>query len=1405
MSTIDERVVEMQFKNAGFISGVLKTVGVLQKLKDSLNLKGAQNSLNELDQAGKKFSLEGIGRAVDAISSKFNAMHIVAATVISNITNRALNAGIAIAKSLTIQPVIDGLSNYETKINAIQTILANTQAQGTTLSQVTAALQELNDYANKTVFNFADMTKNIGTFTAAGVDLQTSVSSIKGIANLAALSGSSSEQASGAMYQLSQAIAAGKVNLQDWNSVVNAGFGGKVFQNALIQTAAVHDKTVTAMIKKEGGFRNSLQKGWLTSKVLTETLNKFTGDLSNSQLKAMGYSEAEIKAIQKQAKAAVESATNIRTVTQLMQALHEEVGTAWANVWQALIGNITDATTTLSKVHTILENLFTTPVNDFAEFLQQWSDMGGRDIIIRAISNAFHALGAILKPVGQAFKDVFPPKTAFDFLIFTEKILFFTDKLKVSKQAAENIRKTFDGLFSLLKIGADVIGAVGKGVVAMFSGASGAAGSILGLTGNLGHFITHIKDVIESGDGLTKFFVSLGKILGTPINALSNLTNVFGFLGSAISKAYSRIQPFLSEAGNEFKNLGSAIASSIQSGGFANVESVINQGLFGLVLLSIRKFINGLGKSSGKETKGLIATIKESFEGLTGALQNMQATLKSAQLRNIAVAVGILAASILALSFVNVANLTKSLTAMTVMFTELVTALAIVTKISGSAGIIKLPIVAASLILLSTAIVILSGAVAILSRFSWESLAKGLGAIAILLTELVGAVALLSKNTLGVYSSALAMEAMAVAMNIMASAVGKLGGMDWKTLSKGIGSVAVLLLVIAGFNAISGGGAGLVKTAVSMVIISGALIVLSQAVQIFGAIPMGNLAKGLVGIAAALLIMAGGMILMTGTLAGSAALLVASAALVILANALTTLAGLSWAELAIALVALAGSLVLISAALIVINGALPGATALIVVAGALAIIAPVLALLGALSWVAIAKGLVALAGAFAIIGAAGVLLAAAVPGLLGLGAAVALIGVGVLAAGVGVAAFGAGIVILAAGITALGIALTAFVSSILGILPQLPRTFGAVITSFANAIGTAAPAIISALTRLLVSLLNAITKITPSLVRAFESILNGVLQILTKDAPRIVGSLVQMLTSMLNAMAARAGSFVTAGVNLIVAVLNGIARNVGRVVAAATNIVITFINTIGAGGLRITQAGVNMIIRFVNGLAGQINANTGRMRSAGINLAFAIINGMTGGLLSGMGSVISSAVSVASSALNAAKHFLHINSPSKRFHDEVGVPSGQGIETGLLDTVPRVSSAAEVVGSTALESMRKSLSGVNGIINSSIDVQPKITPVLDLTQARAGFSTLSGMAKGQLLTVDTSFVKATSISADNATAASAIGSGSANGAALTFNQYNTSPKALSSAEIYRQTKNQLSVVKGALPSLCSPR
>jgi tape measure domain-containing protein len=302
MAEIDDRVVAMSWEGDKFQAGADKALSTLGKLKEALGFGGASRGLSDLDNQVGRFSTGHMLGEVEKVSHGFGLMRVAAFTAIAGITSRLVTAGLHFAAAFTIDPIKAGFKSYEEQINAVQTILANTGLKGAAgLSKVNAVLSDLQQYANKTVYSFSEMAKNIGTFTAAGVDLKTSEQSIMGIANLAAMSGSNAQQASSAMYQLSQAIAAGQVHLQDWNSVVNAGIGGKIFQNALVQTAQAMGTLSKSAVTTTGpmhtlsvnglAFRNSLtpkpgQASWLTSGVLTTALSNFTGNVGKAKLAA---------------------------------------------------------------------------------------------------------------------------------------------------------------------------------------------------------------------------------------------------------------------------------------------------------------------------------------------------------------------------------------------------------------------------------------------------------------------------------------------------------------------------------------------------------------------------------------------------------------------------------------------------------------------------------------------------------------------------------------------------------------------------------------------------------------------------------------------------------------------------------------------------------------------------------------------------------------------------------------------------------------------------------------------------------------------------------------------------------------------------------------------------------------
>jgi tape measure domain-containing protein len=1391
VSTIDERIVSMQFQGDQFLSGVQKSLAALDKLNTKLKMEEGTKGLTNVGAAaeGQAGKLSRIGDAVEGIAGKFKSLNVIAIAALSTITSRAVLAGQQMLSSFTFKPIIDGFREYETTINSVQTILSNTAAAGTKISDVNKVLLELNHYADQTIYNFSEMAKNIGTFTAAGVDLKTSVDSIKGIANLAALSGSNSQQASTAMYQLSQAISAGRVSLEDWNSVVNAGMGGTVFQRALAQTAEKMGTLDKGAVKLTGSmknvsiggksFRESItakpgEKSWLTSDVLTKTLAQFTGDLSDAELKAEGFNKTEIEAIQNQARMAKQAATQVKTFSQLVGTLGEAVGSGWSQTWQTIFGDFDEARTLFTNVSNVLGGFVNASANARNKVLADWKALGGRTAIINAISNAFKALVTVVKPIRDAFRQIFPAVTGKQLADMSKSLESFTKNLSIGGTTANNLKRTFAGLFAILDIGWQIIKQVVKTILDLAGVATEGSGGILNFTGSIGDFLVKLDTAIKKGDDLSNFFKGLGKFIAGPIKLIKTLggyllhlfdgfegnqaadktikaLGLLGKLGNGIGSVWSKlgaifravwktIQPIVTKVASFFQGLAGAVSGALSGVNFDDFLHTVNTGLFAGLVLLLKKFVDRFTKGGG-DGEGFLDGIKSAIEGLTGTLEQMQNVLKAATLLEIAAAVALLTVSLVALSKLDAQQLAVSLSAITVMFSQLIGAMVVLQKFTTGAGAIKLPLIAAGFIILAAAVDILAIAVTQLAKLDWNELAKGLTGVVVILGALV-AVAHLMPNKVKMINASIGMIAMAAAVKILASAVADLSGMSWGDLVKGLVGVGLILgglALFTKFAVVDKGGIttgaglllmaaaikviasaigdlaalswgevvkGLVTMAGALVIITGAvdgleaslpgivafgvaaaaLLVIAKSLDEMGQMSWGEIGKAMVVLFGSLTLIAAGLAAMEAALPGAAALIVAAGALLILGNVMVQAGGMSWMEIGKAMVVLAGSLTLLSAALIAMEASLPGAAALIVAAGALAILAPVMVILGGMSWGAIIKSIVALAGALIVIGTVTAVLGVASPLIAAFAVAVGVLGVAMLAAGIGVAAFGIGLTLIAAsGAAAAG--------ALIGILDML---IGAV------------PKIIDLIGKLLASLLDLVINLAPKFAAAFNALLGAIVSVIATNTPKINGMILSLLTQLLESMLKYVPRMVDAGSRLIIAFLNGIAKNAGKMVSAATNVIVAFINGISKNLPRIINAGLNLIVNFVNGLANGIRSHTAAMQAAGRNLASAIIDGMTGGLASGVGRIVSEARSVASSALNAAKSVLGIHSPSKEFY-KIGAYVNQGFAQGL-----RSGNKSDV--DSAFNSLKSQLS--SAMQDSQKDVESLTAKLKKLENAR---------------------------------------------------------------------------------------
>ena len=1130
--TVDERVVEMRFDNKDFEKNVQTTMSTLDKFKQKLNFNGASKGLENIEKSASKVNMSGLGSAVETVQAKFSKLEVMSVTALANITNSAVNAGKRIVDALTLEPVMSGFQEYETQINAVQTILANTSSKGSTLEDVNKALDELNHYADMTIYNFTEMTKNIGTFTAAGVDLDTSVSAIKGIANLAAVSGSTSQQASTAMYQLSQALAAGTVKLQDWNSVVNAGMGGQVFQDALKETAKVHGVAIDKMIKDEGSFRETLKKGWLTSDILTETLSKFTGDLNEQQLKTMGYSEEQIKSIIKMGKTANDAATKVKTFSQLFDTLKEAAQSGWTQSWEIIVGDFEEAKSFLTGISDTLSNMINTSADARNKVLSDWKDLGGRTAIIDSLKNTFEGLESILKPIHEAFKDIFPPITAKQLYSFSVGLKKLTSHLKISDTTANNLKETFKGVFSLFDIGISAITSFGKGIISVLGSFAGIEGGVLGVTAELGKGVTGFRNYIKEIGLFENITGGLSNILISFINGIKTFSKAI--LDQFNVKDFSNIfESIANIVSGGIKNISDIMQNLIKTFSSSDLIDVLNNGILATILLKIKKTIGDLS-SSFESGSGVIKNITGILDDVRDCFKAYQEQLKAGTLIKIAVAIGILAGAIFTLSTIKADALTSSLVALTVLFVELVQAL---NKISDIQGNISNTIKACSLMIaMSISIGILANALKNIASIDWGGLSRGLVGIGALMTELS---LFISKTDLTgkIRSSATGLVLIATAMLILSKAIEEFSCMNWEDIGKGVAAIGGLLTLMSVFTNTTKSVSNAISIGVAINLLATSINNIVDAMKNISDMSLDDIQKGLIGIGGALGSIALGMNLMPkNMLTVSAGLLIVCSALENLSSFVTSIGESSWNDLAKGLSTLGASLGILSVGLKAMQGSIGGSVALISASVALLAITNVIKELGSVNIASILKSLVTIASVFAIIGAASTILSPLIPIILSLAVAFTLFGAAILSIGAGLTLMGVGLTTISAGITALALSAASGATSIVASLTII-------ITGFISLI----PTIIAKMAEGIVSFVQVISESASKIATALMKVLAETLKSLSTYGPVIVDSLLSLFVKIIDSVAEHVPELIVAFNNLFRSIFDGVINSLKNV------------------------------------------------------------------------------------------------------------------------------------------------------------------------------------------------------------------------------------------------------------------
>jgi tape measure domain-containing protein len=1417
MSNIDERVVGMRFDSSKFTDGAKDVMSNLDKLKASLKMEGATKGLEELDSAGKRFTLQPLAEAADGISGKFIALAAVGITALSNIVNKAIDAGQRIMNSLTIDPIKAGFDEYELKMKSIQTILANTSRYGTTLGEVTKNLDELNAYADKTIYNFGEMTRNIGLFTNAGIRIEDATSMIRGFSNAAAASGTNAESAARAAFQLSQALSAGIIRAIDWMSLTNAGMGNKNMQDGLYKIAVamgkVNDGTELAT-KIQSNFRGSLEENWLTTDIMSNYLRIMAGDMDAAAMAAIGLSDVQIAAFMKEQKTAEEAATKVRTWTQLLGTLQESVGSSWSQTFDMIIGDFEEATDLFTNVNNTLGKIIGAASDARNNLVAEWVEEGGREAAIEGIASAFRSFLAVVNAVKKAFTNIFPPMTGKQIADITKDVRDFIKSLTPGPITLINIRRTAEGFFAVLSLGYYIISNVVKMVANLLGVVAPAGSGLLDLTATFGDFLVKLNETIQSGGRVAKFFNGLGSVLkvilsvvGAVVGSLADfiassgeiadsgldsffdrvserfapigtmfdvLLAMMGWVGRAAKSVFAFMAPFIETVGELAKGLANAIADSFKEGNFSAVLDFINAGLLGGILTSILVFVTRVRHFFGGNlaSGGFFENIIDVFGSLSNVLDAMQRQIQAKTIMYIAAAVALLAASVVALSLLDSAKMAGAIAALAVLFGELIGFMAAFDAIFKITSAVKLTLLAVALTGLGVATLLFAGSVAILSALSWDGIARGLVALAGAMAIMSGAMILMSKVGPGAILGSVALTVAAAGMLVLAGALKILATLTWDDIGRGMATLGSSLAILAvGLTLM----AGAIPGAAALVIASVGILVLSAALKVFSTLSWDDIGRGMATLGSTLAILAVGLTLMAGAIPGAAALLIASVALNAVAAALKIFATMSWDDIGRAMVLLGGTLAILAVGLTLMIASLPGAAALVVASAALLVLSGVLVILGGLSWDEVLIGLSTLALTLGILAAAGMLMTPAIPTLLGLGAAIMLLGLGVGLAGAGILALSIGLLALSGAGGAAILVLTGAISALAGLIPYVARQIGLGLIEIAKVIGESGPQILTAIATILLALVQALIEIIPPLIEAA----------------------ILLVTELVNALIVLIPLLVDAGMKIVIGILDGIANNIGKVVEKGADVIVALLKGLAKELPRITDASAELIVKYLDGIGTAINKHSGDFVAAGSKIFKAIVNGVAKAIERGGADLNWAGKRIGDAILRGAMNALGIHSPSRKFY-EVAVNSIKGAVNGVRDNVSDMREAGEDIGNEALSGLQKSMKKVAEASNSDIDSAPTIRPVLDLSLVKRDAGLIGNLVGGQTLAVDGATARANEIAAKYGEFQQAKSDANTPSTVVNLEQNNYSPKSLPAVEIYRNTNNQMSILKGEL-------
>ncbi len=1261
--SIDEKIVSMQFDNSKFESNAQQSISTLDKLKEALKFNKASEGLENVSRAAGNIKMDGVSDACEVVSAKFSALQVAAITALANITNSAVDAGKKIVSALTIDGAKDGFTEYELKMGSVQTIMNST---GEPLNNVMNQLEELNKYADRTIYSFSDMTTNIGKFTNAGVKLEDAVAAIKGVSNEAAASGANAEEASRAMYNFAQALSAGYVKLIDWKSIENANMATVEFKNELLNTALALGtvvkegelyKTTTTnangkisdLFDATHNFNEALNHQWMTTEVLTKTLAKYADE--NTEIGKKAYAAAQ----------------DVKTFSMMIDTLKEAVGSGWAVTWEKFVGDFEQSKTIFTKITNNISKIITAQADARNKFVNEafnegnLDEVNGRTHLLNAFTNIFKTLSDIIKPVKEAFREIFPAKTGKDLRDALSNFEAFTEKLKISEEVSGRIKTAFEGFFKVIQNGIKTV----KSIVSAFSPLKDifvilAENLLLGAE-SLGIFFNELSDGDEEvsvfqkvltaiHDTLESFANNLQSYIDKASDTLSTLkekisqswdTGALSIVASAIEKIKEALSGFTEGASDGLQTFFDTLGKGVNGKGFEKVSEVFE---------TFSNAMSKVAKTLGQILKPIITRLKEFFTEFN-IIDTMAVVAKAGGISAVVAFLGRIADNIgdLIGKIGSLVEFIKSGNPVSLV-QDLITGMA--DALGGIEDKLRSDVIAN----FALSVGILAGSIYVLSTIDSGAAKRSIGIITLLIGELVGLFIALDKltsnnltkpasfikslsNIFGQIKQIMLLSAvastlqkLAVAVLVLAGAMKIISTIPIPEMAASFIALSAMLWELVGVTKVlSSSEKEMVKGCGALMSLSTSIMVLSLALKVIASINPDALLNSFLALTGLLFELTIFMQVLDGNkgVSGAASLIALSTGILILSAALKVLATIKATDLIKGLVAIAVLLTELGVALTFMDASLPGAAALLIASGALLVLSGALKVLATIKFSSLVKGLIAIGVLIGELAVGLSLMITALPGaaaLLVVAAALAILTPSLVA----LSLIPAKDIYKALGEIAVALLAFGVVGSVLGVVSPLLLAFSAALLTFGVALvaiggglalaGTGITALATGLGLLseiskeaaerivetLQIILDGIIQLIPNMIAAFAEGFINICNVFTEGAPTIKEAIVSLFDILITVFGESIPKLTEAFTEMILAMIEQVGILAPKLAETFYQLIVEILRITSENIPNIIQAGVDIIIAFIKGIQSAAN----QLVDAAMEAIIAFINGL---------------------------------------------------------------------------------------------------------------------------------------------------------------------------------------------------